>query len=351
MAPGRDRGPGVLGGRGRLPVRPDRPSGAPGPPGQDEAVDRLAPDADPGGGRGRCGCRRSRRTPGSTGSWSTTGGSSACRRSASARRCRYGRRRGVVLTAGGFIFNDDMLRQHCPPLVRGIVQGRHRGRRRARHPHGPGPRGVGAQHVRGRGLAPAHAAAHADPRHPGQRARPALHQRGHLHGPGGPVRPLRAGRRGLSDRGRGLLRGRTGWASPPHGSARRRRSSSPRSGCPPGSLQATLELYNRHAARGEGPALPQGRRRGCGRSCPRSAPSTCASGRRPTRRSRSGGLETTVDGGVLDLNGDAIPGLFAAGRTTSGVCSFGYASGLSIGDSTMFGRFAGASAAGASALT
>jgi 3-oxo-5alpha-steroid 4-dehydrogenase len=28
-------------------------------------------------------------------------------------------RRGAVLTAGGFIYNDDMLRQHCPPLVRG----------------------------------------------------------------------------------------------------------------------------------------------------------------------------------------------------------------------------------------
>jgi len=28
-------------------------------------------------------------------------------------------RRGVVLTAGGFIFNDEMLRRHCPPLVRG----------------------------------------------------------------------------------------------------------------------------------------------------------------------------------------------------------------------------------------
>ena len=31
-------------------------------------------------------------------------------------------RRGVVLTAGGFIFNDDMLRQHCPPLARGTFK-------------------------------------------------------------------------------------------------------------------------------------------------------------------------------------------------------------------------------------
>ena len=58
-----------------------------------------------------------------------------------------------------------------------------------------------------------------------------------------------------------------------------------------------------------------------------------------------GGLETTVEGEVLDLDGDAIPGLFAAGRTTAGVCAFGYASGLSIGDSTMFGRFGGRRAA------
>jgi 3-oxo-5alpha-steroid 4-dehydrogenase len=39
--------------------------------------------------------------------------------------------------------------------------------------------------------------------------------------------------------------------------------------------------------------------------------------------------------------GAPIPGLFAAGRTTAGICSFGYASGLSIGDSTLFGRLAG----------
>jgi 3-oxo-5alpha-steroid 4-dehydrogenase len=58
-----------------------------------------------------------------------------------------------------------------------------------------------------------------------------------------------------------------------------------------------------------------------------------------------GGLATTVDGRVIHIDGQPIPGLFAAGRTTSGVCSFGYASGLSIGDSTFFGRMAGIAAA------
>ena len=58
-----------------------------------------------------------------------------------------------------------------------------------------------------------------------------------------------------------------------------------------------------------------------------------------------GGLSTTVDGEVLHLDGSTIPGLYAAGRTTSGVCSFGYASGLSIGDSTYFGRRAGTAVA------
>ena len=62
-----------------------------------------------------------------------------------------------------------------------------------------------------------------------------------------------------------------------------------------------------------------------------------------------GGLDTTVDGAVRSVGGGTIPGLFAAGRTTAGVCSFGYASGLSIGDSTLFGRLAGASAAAAPA--
>ena len=51
-----------------------------------------------------------------------------------------------------------------------------------------------------------------------------------------------------------------------------------------------------------------------------------------------GGLHTSVDGAVLDLDGAPIPGLYAAGRTTSGVAAQGYCSGLSLGDSTLFGR-------------
>jgi 3-oxo-5alpha-steroid 4-dehydrogenase len=40
-----------------------------------------------------------------------------------------------------------------------------------------------------------------------------------------------------------------------------------------------------------------------------------------------------------------VPGLYAAGRTTSGVSALGYSSGISLGDATFFGRLAGRSAA------
>lgn len=58
-----------------------------------------------------------------------------------------------------------------------------------------------------------------------------------------------------------------------------------------------------------------------------------------------GGLHTDVDARVLHLDGSPIPGLYAAGRTTSGVAAWGYSSGTSIGDSTFFGRRAGRAAA------
>ncbi|HXA63181.1 MAG TPA: FAD-binding protein, partial [Streptosporangiaceae bacterium] len=58
-----------------------------------------------------------------------------------------------------------------------------------------------------------------------------------------------------------------------------------------------------------------------------------------------GGMVTTVDGEVVGPGGDPIPGLFAAGRATSGIPSWGYASGTSLGDGTFFGRRAGWAAA------
>ena len=60
-----------------------------------------------------------------------------------------------------------------------------------------------------------------------------------------------------------------------------------------------------------------------------------------------GGLDTTVDGQVLTSQGAVIPGLYAAGRTACGVPrrGDGYASGSSVGDATFSGRLAGRQAA------
>lgn len=60
-----------------------------------------------------------------------------------------------------------------------------------------------------------------------------------------------------------------------------------------------------------------------------------------------GGLRTSTDAEVLDREGHPIPGLFAAGRCTSGLPAWGhgYSSGLSLADCTFFGRQAGRKAA------
>lgn len=60
-----------------------------------------------------------------------------------------------------------------------------------------------------------------------------------------------------------------------------------------------------------------------------------------------GGLDTLPTGEVLNMDGKVIKGLYAAGRTTAGVprSAAGYASGMSVGDATFFGRMAGKQAA------
>ncbi len=117
-------------------------------------------------------------------------------------------------------------------------------------------------------------------------------------------------------------------------------------GLPPGALVATLDYFNAHAAAGEDPLFHKRRPT----LEPLVAPLAAFDLRSTTfiyAPFTLGGLHTTVDGEVVDLAGEPIPGLYAAGRTTSGVAAQGYCSGVSLGDSTLFGRLAGLAAAGA----
>jgi 3-oxo-5alpha-steroid 4-dehydrogenase len=262
---------------------------------------------------------------------------------------RFGRtvslraRRGVVLTAGGFIFNDDMLRQHCPPLVRGSFK-------------------VGTEGDDGRGIRMAQAiGASVRNMYAGEVSLPITPPRSLIQG----ILVNGQGQRFINEDtymgrvGQSALYEQDGqvflildeasyevnWmglaASWVCGTTAELEAEM---GLPTGSLQATVDLYNRHAASGEDPLF----HKGASWVRPLVPPIGAVDlriGPAPYAPFTLGGLETTVEGEVRNLAGAAIPGLFAAGRTTAGVCSFGYASGLSIGDSTMFGRFAGARAA------
>jgi 3-oxo-5alpha-steroid 4-dehydrogenase len=123
-------------------------------------------------------------------------------------------------------------------------------------------------------------------------------------------------------------------------------------GLPSGALEATLALYNHHAVDGLDPVFHKAE--------PFVRPLEGALGAYDLRVTNPacyyatftlGGLVTSVDGAVTHLDGRPVAGLFAAGRTTSGVAAFGYASGVSLGDGTFFGRRAGLAAAQSPTVT
>jgi 3-oxo-5alpha-steroid 4-dehydrogenase len=58
-----------------------------------------------------------------------------------------------------------------------------------------------------------------------------------------------------------------------------------------------------------------------------------------------GGLATDPEGAALDDTGRRIPGLYAVGRTAASLAAHDYASGISLGDGSFFGRRAGRHAA------
>lgn len=118
---------------------------------------------------------------------------------------------------------------------------------------------------------------------------------------------------------------------------------------PNGALLATAQYYNEYAKDGEDPLFQK-------------HPKYVAPLIKPPFRAYDlntrtmhyphltlGGLHTRTNSQVVSIWGEDIPGLYAAGRTASGLPTAPYiASGISVGDATFFGRQAGRSVAAAS---
>jgi 3-oxo-5alpha-steroid 4-dehydrogenase len=256
-------------------------------------------------------------------------------------------RGGVVLTAGGFIFNDDMLTQYAPQLKRTPVK-------------------LGTPGDDGRGIRMAQAVgAQVKLMDAGECALPFNSPRSLVRG----ILVNRLGRRFVNE---DTYMGRVGqraffdqdgetylivdeanyaanwlgvtaaWVAP---SATELEAEI---GLPAGSLVTTLDYYNAHAADGDDPLFGK-RKPHLVELEPPYAAFDLRMDKFPHAVFTLGGLHTLPTGEVLDLDGERIPGLYAAGRTTSGIAAHGYCSGLSLGDSTLFGRLAGQSAAGAKA--
>jgi len=116
---------------------------------------------------------------------------------------------------------------------------------------------------------------------------------------------------------------------------------------PEGALESTVALYNRFAAEGEDPFFHKAKE-----WLEPLKPPLVALDVTPGRGAfwpyfTLGGLDTLPDGEVVDPLRDPIPGLYAAGRTACGVVrrGEGYSSGMSVGDATFSGRLAGRAAA------
>jgi 3-oxo-5alpha-steroid 4-dehydrogenase len=250
-------------------------------------------------------------------------------------------RRGVVLTTGGFIYNDSMLAKHSPAMLAVSKLG-----------HG-GQDGLGIQMAQATGAD----AIHMDTADITLVLTPPMsYARGILFNALGRRfinEDTYYGRLGAEAAYRQdaiaylLLDESTfldsGWRRPTW-TADSVAELETEMGLPTGALAGTVAYYNEHAARGADPLFHKGPRW----LQPLVPPYAVIDLRQqsfPMSAFTMGGLRTAVAGEVLRPDSSPIAGLYAAGRATSALAVSGYCSGISLGDCSFFGRRAGQSAA------
>ena len=116
-----------------------------------------------------------------------------------------------------------------------------------------------------------------------------------------------------------------------------------------GTLVSTVRVFNEHAAKGEDPLFHKTPAWLEVLDEPPYAALACHLGEAFYPYFTLGGLRTRPTGEALTADGDVVPGLYAAGRNCCGLPRSGahYSSGMSLGDCTYFGRLAGRAAASA----
>lgn len=112
---------------------------------------------------------------------------------------------------------------------------------------------------------------------------------------------------------------------------------------PPGELVHTITRYNQQAALGQDPLFHKTAEWLLPLNKPPYAALNFSDNAWPAAGFTLGGLSTRPTGEALDARGEIIPGLYAAGRTACGLPRWGegYSSGMSLSDASYFGRRAG----------